>query len=429
MKRQKKFTFYLGITVVCLFLFAVIGKKAGWIGREKPQEVTMEFPSNRDIIQTITANGKIQPETELKISPDVSGEIVEMAVKEGDFVDQGQLLFKIKPDNYISARDRVEASVNTAKANLANYRARLSQSRSQLEKEELSYSRMQKLWEQEAISQADWEVAQNTYRSSKAEVEAAGQNIRSAEFQIKTAEAQLKEAEAELSKTNVYAPMTGNITKLDFKQGERVVGTGMMTGTEVMRVADLERMEVKVDVNENDIIHVKLNDTALIEVDAYLSHTFKGLVTEIANSAKTTGSTSSDQVSNFEVKILILKDSYQQLADSLGVKSPFRPGMSATVDIRTAYVYRVLSVPVQAVTLFRDSTDLPENQQITKEIVWLNQSGKAEKREVSTGIQDIYYIEIRNGLSESEEVITGPYNTLSTKLEDGTPVVKVEKSK
>jgi len=394
MKKNKKFTLITGIVLLCLILFSVIGKKAGWIGQVKPQAVTMEFPEKRDIIQTITANGKIQPETELKISPDVSGEIVEMTVKEGDSVTMGQLLFKIKPDNYISARDRTEASVNTAKANLANNQARLSQTKSTLEKETLTFNRMKKLWEQKTISQADWELAQNTYKSSKMDVESAEQNVKSSEFQIKTAEAQLKEAEAELAKTNVFAPMTGNISKLDFKQGERVVGTGMISGTEVMRVADLDRMEVLVDVNENDIIHVKLNDTALIEVDAYLNQKFKGLVTEIANSAKTTGSTSSDQVSNFEVKILILKDSYKNLMDSLGVKSPFRPGMSATVDIETAYVYQVLSVPVQAISISKDTADVPVSQQVSKEIVWLHKDGKAMMKEVKTGIQDIYYIEV-----------------------------------
>lgn len=427
--KQNKLLRYVIIVALALIVFAIVGKKTGIIGKEKPIEVTTDFVSKRTIIETITANGKIQPETEVKISPEVSGEIIELNVKEGDFVEKGKLLLRIKPDIYLSNRDQAEASLNSTRSNLANAVARLAQTQAQLEREQLSYERNKKLWEQKTISQSDWETAESSYKVTKAEVEAARQSVNAAEFQVKNAEASLKVSKENLFKTTIYAPMSGTVSSLKVEPGERVVGTNMMTGTELLRIADLSRMEVKVDVNENDIVRVSLKDTAIVEVDAYLNKKFKGIVTEIANSATTTGVTT-DQVTNFEVRILLLADSYSDITSKEN-PNPFRPGMSATVDIQTAKTFNVLTIPIQSVTVSRDSSQkdsvavsvagLPEKQQ---EIVFVMKDGKAEQKNVVTGIQDSYFIQIKEGLKDKEEVITGPYSVITKKLKNGMAVTK-----
>jgi HlyD family secretion protein len=364
------------------------------------------------IIEAVTANGKIQPETEVKISPDVSGEIVELNVKEGDFVQKGTLLFKIKPEIYVSARDRAAATLNSTKA-------RLSQVEAQLIQAELAYNRSKKLFEENTISQADFEQAESQYKIALAEKQ-------SAEYSVKSSEASLKESNENLIKTTVYSPMTGTISSLLVELGERVVGANMMTGTEVLRVADLNRMEVMVDVNENDIIRVKLGDTAIVEVDAYLDRDFKGVVTEIANSANTLGSTS-DQVTNFKVRILILKESYEDLISDKN-PSPFRPGMSASVDIYTSSKSNVLTVPIQAVTTRTDtlSTD-PAAKDKIRTLVFLSDGTYALARDVKTGIQDNVNIEILDGLKEGDEVIVQPFSAISKKLSDSTLIEVVAK--
>lgn len=428
--KQNKLLRYVLIAALALIVFAFIGKKAGLIGKEKPTEVTTDVVKKRTIIETITANGKVQPETEVKISPEVSGEIIELNVKEGDYVEKGKLLLRIKPDIYVSNRDQAEANLNATRSNLANATARLSQSQAQLEKEQLSYERNRKLWEQKTISQSEWEAAESAFKVIKADVEAARQSVRAAEFQVKNAEASLKVSNENLFKTTIYAPMSGTVSKLSVELGERVVGTNMMTGTELLRIADLSRMEVMVDVNENDIVKVSRGDTALVEVDAYLDKKFKGIVTEIANSATTTGVTT-DQVTNFEVRVFLLADSYKDITSKAN-PNPFRPGMSATVDIQTAKTGNVLTVPIQAVTVLRDSSKkdsiLPTPEQIEqsrpKEIVYVIRDGKAQHQEVVTGIQDSYFIEIKNGLKDSTEIITGPYSVINRKLKDGMTVTK-----
>jgi HlyD family secretion protein len=428
--KQNKVLRYVLIATVALIIFAIIGKKSGIIGKEKPTEVTTDVVSKRTIIETITANGKIQPETEVKISPEVSGEIIELNVKEGDYVQKGKLLLRIKPDIYVSNRDQAEASLNSTRSNLANASARSTQSEAQLEKEEFSYQRNKKLWEQKTISQSEWEAAESSYKVVKADVEAARQNVKAAEFQVKNAEASLKVSNENLYKTTIYAPMSGTVSKLSVELGERVVGTNMMTGTELLRIADLNRMEVKVDVNENDIVRVSLNDTALVEVDAYLNKKFQGLVTEIANSATTSGTTT-DQVTNFEVRILLLADSYKDVTTKEN-PSPFRPGMSATVDIQTEKTMNVLTVPIQAVTVSKDTINKnrPEvnagdgKEAGVQEIVYIIKEGKARQQRVVTGIQDSYFIEIKNGLKEKDEIITGPYSVVNKKLKDGVLVNK-----
>ncbi|NLE34702.1 MAG: efflux RND transporter periplasmic adaptor subunit [Bacteroidales bacterium] len=398
--------------VILLLILAVIGKKAGWFGKEATIRVATEKVAVNPIIEAVTANGKIQPETEVKISPDVSGEIVELHVKEGDFVQKGTLLFKIKPEIYISSRDRAAATLNSTKARLAQVEAQLIQA-------ELAYNRSKKLYEENTISQADFEQAESQYKIAVAEKQ-------SAEFSVKSSEASLKEANENLVKTTVYSPMTGTISSLLVELGERVVGANMMTGTEVLRVADLNRMEVVVDVNENDIIRVKLGDTAIVEVDAYLDREFKGIVTEIANSANTLGTTS-DQVTNFKVRILILKESYEDLIAEKN-PSPFRPGMSASVDIYTSSKAGVLTVPIQAVTTRTDtlSTD-PSAKDNIRTLVFVSDGTYALARDVSIGIQDNVNIEVLSGLTEGEEVIVQPFSAISKKLSDSTRIEVVEK--
>jgi HlyD family secretion protein len=428
---SRKLLIYLSVSVVVLVIFAVAGKKAGWFGKSVTYDVTTEKVSIRNITEIITANGKIQPETEVKLTPDVSGEIVELVVKDGDDVKKGQFLLKIKPDNYISARDRTQAALNAARANLANAKAMLAQVEARYEQARLSYNRSKKLWDERTISESEWESAQSAYDVAKAEVSASQQNVAAAEFSIHSADATLKEASENLIKTSIYAPIDGTITLLNVEKGERVVGTELMSGTDMLRVANLDRMEVLTEVNENDIVRVKLNDSATIEVDAFPDRKFKGIVTEIANSATTTGQTT-DQVTNFEVKILLLKESYRDLI-SEGKSQPFRPGMSASVDIMTESKTNILCVPLQSVTMMADS--IIKADSLTgvsvgdepKEVVFVYEKGKAKTTLVKTGIQDNDYIEIASGLSENTEVITAPYNVITKKLKNGSSVKKVSK--
>ncbi len=413
---------YIILLTVVLIVLAVIGKKSGWFGDNITYKVATEKPEKRTIVETITANGKIQPETEVKITPDVSGEIVELYVKEGDQVEQDQLLLKIKPDTYISIRDRAIASLNSSGARLAQVEARFIQS-------ELSFKRNKKLWEERAISEAEYENAQASYKMDRADLDAA-------RYSVKSAEATLKEAEENLIKTSIYAPMEGTVSMLEVEKGERVVGTELMSGTEIMRIADLSRMEVKVEVNENDIVRVCHMDTAIIEVDAYLGDKFRGVVTEIANSANTTG-LATDQVTNFDVKIFLLPSSYAHLTDQ-GKVNPFLPGMSSTADIQTETRRQVLSLPIQAVTTRADSVLSKEDSarvEITgsgtadqfKEIVFVVDDNIANIREVKTGIQDNTYIEIMDGLTGDEAVVIAPYNAIAKRLKDKAKVEVVDR--
>ncbi|MBN1790171.1 MAG: efflux RND transporter periplasmic adaptor subunit [Bacteroidales bacterium] len=428
---SRKLLIYLSIAVVVLIIIALIGKKAGWFGKSVTYEVTTEKVSRRGITEVITANGKIQPETEVKITPDVSGEIVELVVKDGDAVKKGQFLLKIKPDNYISARDRTLASLNAARANLSNAKAMLTQVEARYEQARLSFNRSKKLWDERTISESEWESAQAAHDVAKAEVSASQQSVAAAEYSVHSAEATLKESNENLIRTSIYAPIDGTVTLLNVEKGERVVGTELMSGTDMLRVANLDRMEVLTEVNENDIVRVKLNDSANIEVDAFPDRKFKGIVTEIANSATTTGLTT-DQVTNFEVKILLLKESYSDLVKD-GKNQPFRPGMSASVDIMTESKSGVLSIPLQSVTMMADSVisaDSVIKGSVTdeaREVVFVYDKGKAKITVVKTGIQDNDYIEVLEGLNEEMEVITAPYNVITKKLKDGASVRKVTK--
>lgn len=446
-KKAKKNRFLkYGIgAVILLILFVVIGRKMGWVGGAPRIQVAVEETEKRTIAETVSASGKIQPEVEVKISADVSGEIVELHVKEGDKVKRGQLLLKIKPDIYVSNLDRSNASLNTTRANLANAEARLVQVESQFKKAQASYTRSKKLYHDKIISESEFEAAESAYEVAKAEVDAARQSVVGARFNVRSAQASVKESRDNLSKTTIFAPVDGTVSRLNVEVGERVVGTLQMAGTEIMRIANLNTMEVNVDVNENDINRVSLGDTATIEVDAFLDSKFKGIVTEIANSANVLGATV-DQVTNFAVKIRILPESYSQLVKEGSVlSSPFRPGLSATVEVQTEKISNIITVPIQAVTTRIDSTDQkkaamqkdktsPEKAkkktaEVPKEYVFVIDGGKVRQVEVKTGIQDDMYIQILSGLKEKDKVVVAPYLAISKKLKDGTAVDKVDRDK
>ncbi|MGZ3885475.1 MAG: efflux RND transporter periplasmic adaptor subunit [Bacteroidia bacterium] len=430
-------------------LLAVIIFKA--VNGNKPTEVMVEKVTKRNLVETVSANGKIQPETELKITSDVSGEIVEMLVKEGDQVKKGQLLCRIKPDLYQSAIERMDASVNSSKASLKTTIAQMEQAKANLANAEASYARNKKLFDQQAISQQEYDASKAQFEAAKANLEGMQEGIKASEFNVKSVEASLREASTNLDKTFIIAPVDATVSKLSVEKGERVVGVTGLQGTEIMRLANLNEMEVSVEVNENDIIRVSKNDTALIEVDAYLDKKFKGIVTEIANSANTIGITA-DQVTNFTVKVRILRESYADLITGVNT-SPFRPGMSASVDIQTKTATNVLTIPIPAVTTRNadsvkvvkqndEDRDLkvkneeeekannkPKTTQKLTEYVFVIKDGKAEMIEVKTGIQDNDYIEIKSGLSDKQEVITGPYGAVARTLRKGTKVKVVDKDK
>lgn len=443
-----------GILVAILIAVVVIVKGSG----HSTTKVSTETVMRRNITEVVSASGKVQPELEIKISSDVPGEIVELNVKEGDTVKKGDLLLRINPVIYQSAVERMQATLNSTKANLANSQARLEQAKAQFVNAEAAFNRTEKLFKQGAVSQAEFDQAKATYESSKADVAAASEAVRGADFNVRSTEASLKESTDNLAKTSIYAPVSGTVSKLNKRKGERVVGTAQMEGTEIMRLANLLEMEVLVDVNENDILRVHEGDTAYVEVDAHDSRKFKGIVTEVANSANTLG-LSTDQVTNFQVKIRILRESYQDLLDpEHPERYPFLPGMSATVDIQTKRVLNVLTVPIQSVTTRTDTSTAakgkelnygkegpPEEETSTDvvvkdnkvkdseksdepiECVFVYRDGKAILVPVKTGIQDNMYIEIVSGLKENDEIISAPYSAIRTLLRNNAKVEKVSK--
>ncbi len=424
----------LGLVVILVLVFLATKK-----GDERNGiKVTAEKAEKRNIIELVSANGKIQPEKDIKISPYISGEVIELYVKEGEQVKKGDLLAKIDPEIYRANFDRMEAMLNSQKAAQANAQARIAQVEAQFHNAELSYNRSKTLWEQKVVSDADFDAARSTYDVAKAEKDAALQNYKSAEFGVTSAEASLKEARENLYKTTIISPNDGTVSKLSVEMGERVTGASQFSaGTEIMRIANLESMEVNVEVNENDIVRVAMFDTCLIEVDAYLDKKFKGIVTEISTSANTVG-VSADQITNFNVKIRILPESYKEMVDtSSSIRSPFRPGMSATVDIQTETVYNVLSVPIQSVTTRTDTSgvvkdedanaEVAEAKEEVKEYVFLVKDGKALMQEVKTGIQDNSHIQVLSGVEEGQEVITGPYRAISKRLKNDDLIKVVDK--
>ena len=438
---QKKIVLGLLGVIVVLLLFAFIGKSKGWIGKPDALEVEIADVFRTDIIEKVSASGTIQPETEVKISPDVPGEIIELHVAEGDSVIEGELMIKIRPDNFVTSLERAKAALNQQRANLANAKARLASAEAQFIRTELEYNRNQQLKDENVISEADFELAEANYKIAKSDLESARKNVEAAEYVVTSSLASVQEAEENLRLTSVRAPVNGIVSKLSVEQGERVVGTQQMAGTEMLRIADLSRMEVRVDVNENDIIRVSLSDTAVIDVDSYshLDKLFKGIVTEIANTANQ--KSSPDAVTEFEVRIRILNSSYQDLIEQRKAKYPFRPGMTASVDIITEVKNDVLAVPLAAVTtrVLNDEGDNEDNDQEVElefnsdenqeEIVFKIVGEKVEKVKVKTGISDFNNIEIESGLTLDDNIVSGPFGIVSKRLKDGDFVEPKEKNK
>jgi HlyD family secretion protein len=420
-----------------------------WIGKVEPTEVEFAKASRSTIIEKVSASGKIQPEVEVKLSPDVSGEIVSLNVAEGDSVVAGQELLKIRPDNYVSLLARAEAQMNATKANMEQSKAVLAQSEARLSKAKIDYDRNAKLHKDKVISDADFDQFVSAYTVAKQDLEAAKANVNAANYNVKSSQATLKEAKTNLTKTTIYAPQSGIISKLNVELGERVVGTSQMAGTEMLRIANLNKMEVRVNVNENDITRVSIGDTVLIDVDAFSSseRKFKGVVYEIASSANSSGTASAisnDAVTEFEVKIRVLRSSYADLIKGK-LSYPLKPGMTASVEILTNRKDNTLTVPLSSVTTreigavaegdkkeedgtnstnANDALEAKKRKENTKEVVFVMEKGKAKMIQVKTGISDFENIEIASGLKDGQEIISGPYATVAKKLKEGDLVKK-----
>jgi len=425
MSKQNRTILFISFGIVALVVLLIIFKKVK--GGGATFEVETAKVTRQTIVETVNASGKVQPEKEVKISADISGEIIELKVKEGDHVKKGDLLVRIKPDQYQSAVEKNKAMVNNAKASVANSQAGYEQAKATLEKAKLIYNRNKKLYDQKAISQADFENIEADYKVAQAQTNAGAESVKGAKYALQSADASLKDAEDALIKTAIHSPIDGIISKLNVELGERVVGTMQMTGTEMMRVADLGNMEVQVEVNENDIVRLKLHDTADIDIDAYRGVLFKGLVTEISNSAESTA-LGVEKVTNFVVKIKILESSYKQLLSAdKSIPTPFRPGMSANVTVHTRSVSNVTAVPILAVTTRNDKGEKDTSAHNNgTEVVFLYNNGTVKSTKVTTGIQDDIYIQVNTGLNVGDEVVSGPYRIVSKDLKDGD---KVEKAK
>ena len=434
---------YVLIGAGLLVVVAVAGNKMGWFGQGKEVQVAVDKVERKTIIETVSASGKVQPEVEVKLSSEVSGEVVELLVKEGDFVNKGQLLCKVRPDVLKSGFDRAVASLNSQRANLASSKQQLKQAEANFGNTEARFNRNKELFNKKVISVAEFDAAKAEYNAARANLESIKQNVIGSGFGVDQSSAVVKEAGDNLAKASIYAPVDGVVSKLSVEKGERVVGTAQMAGTEIMRISNLNTMEVSVDVNESDINRVSLNDTAEIEVDAFQDKKFKGVVTEIASSANVVGA-SADQVTNFTVKIRIIPESYSAIMRSgTSNPSPFRPGLSATVDIQTEK-FTGLSVPIQSVTTREekkvnadkdkpvaadDDTKKPKSTEQIKEYVFILQAGKVKQVLVTTGIQDDTNIQILSGLKGKEEVVSRPFTAISKTLKDGMQVKKVDKEK
>lgn len=418
MKNKKRRNIIIAVVIVA----AILGIWKWSQGGQK-RMIQAESPAYRDIIERVSASGKVQPASEVKIQSDVSGQIVELPVKEGDHVKKGQLLVRINPDLYTSALQRAEATWNSAKSNWSSAKARLAQAQAQLKMQELTFKRNEKLLAEKVISQAEMDNSRSTYETAVAEVTAAQESIKSAEFSIASAEAGKTEAADNLKRTTILAPIDGTVTALTKEVGEAVLGNNMTSGDVIMKISSLAQMEVDVEVNESDIVHVQVGDTAVVTVDAFRNEKFKGLVTEIGNTAlnlMTTGvGATNSQVTNFSVKVSILPSSYSHLMKGEG-DSPFRPGMTATVDIETEKIKHVLSIPIKSVTMRPDSSS--NGQSKTCVFVYDESEKKARLKFLTTGIQDDQFIHVPKGLNEQDKVITGPYDEIAKLLNDGDVV-------
>jgi HlyD family secretion protein len=416
-------------------------------------KVAVEKATKRTIIETVNASGKIYPEVEVKVSPDISGEITELTVAEGDSVKKGQVLARIYADIYSSQRDQAAAQVAQSQAGVANSSAAISALKAQLEQDKTAYNRNKTLYDQKVISKAEFEQFEVRLSSSQAQYSAALQNIRGLQAGVQSTRTQLEQANKNLGRATIVAPMSGVVSLLNVKKGERVVGTAQMAGTEMMRVADLSIMEVRVDVGENDVVKVSIGDEADVEVDAYNNRKFKGVVTQIASSTKGAGqAAATNDVTNYEVHIRLDPASYADLLDpSKPKKFPFRPGMNASADIKTMKKDNVVAIPITSVAARVKGSDqnIDQKKKETKkatdasgeeidavdtdeleEVVFVfSADGKVEKKVVKTGIQDINYIEVTSGLTGGEQIVSAPYNAVSKTLKSGTKVTVVEKEK
>lgn len=427
---MSKKTIYILLAVAVVLIGTLIGlSKSGVIGnKDKGTEIEIANVAASTIVETVSATGKIQPEIEVKISSEVSGEIIALNVKEGQVVKKGDLLVKINPDLYTS-------SYNRTVSNLSGTKAGLNQSEASYKEAKANYDRNKSLYDKGIISRADWDKAVASFEVAKA-------NKQNAYYNVQSASATVLEAKDNLGRTTIYAPADGTISVLNVELGERVLGTQQMAGTEILRVANLNNMEVEVDVNENDIVKIKVGDEANVEVDAYLKKQFKGIVTSISNSASST--LTADQVTNFKVKVRILKESYQDLLQGKpSTYSPFRPGMTATVDIITNTKSNILTVPISSVVVKSDTAAVKEikvedpNDEKSKpksdkkfECVFVKVGNKAKIRIIKTGIQDDTNIEVLSGLKKGDVVITGPYTTVSKELNSGDKVsLKIDNAK
>ena len=442
---MNKKTKWILISVILLVVLMVVLSKMGVFGKKEGTKVTAEKVERRNIIEVVNASGKVYPEVEVKISPDISGEITELTVQEGDTVKKGQLLARIYADIYSIQREQASFGVDQSKAQVANSQAGLDALQAQLDQAQKNYDIQKKLFDEKVISRSEYNVAEANLKTAKANYKATSQTIKGATATVQSAEANLSRADKGLGRTSIIAPMDGVVSLLNVKKGEKVAGNSFNVGTEILRIANMDKIEVRVDVGENDIPKVKLGDSALVTIDAYSDRKFKGIVTQIASSNNGASSlsglsTTSNDVTQYKVYVRLLPGSY---TDLLGKGSfPFRPGMSASADIQTKTQFNVLSVPINAVTtreknnVFKQevkkgeediNAPAPSLDDLDVVVFVLDKDGKVKKVAVKTGIQDINYIEITEGIKEGEEVVTGPYDIVSKTLKDSIEVKKVDK--
>ncbi|MDW3191011.1 MAG: efflux RND transporter periplasmic adaptor subunit [Cytophagales bacterium] len=435
-KKSSNRIIYILLGVVALLLvFAAVGKNQGWVGGEPSTKVEIAVAEKATIIEKVSASGTVQPVIEVNITPEVSGEIIELYVEEGDSVREGQDLLKINPDNFIAGVERARANLNQQLANQADSKARLARAKASQRRSEQEFNRQKKLFGEKVISEADYQLAEANYEIAVQDLESAKTSVEAAGFIVASSRATLDEAQENLRRTSITAPMTGIVSKLNVEKGETVLGTSQFQGTEILRIADLSNMEVRVDVNENDIIKLAIGNETVIDVDSYSyqDKEFKGTVTQIANTAN--DKVSADAVTEFEVRMKILNSSYADLVTE-GNKYPFRPGMTASVDIITTTKKDILTVPLSAVTTRvigedneygedgeeeDDETTLADNKE-AEEVVFVFRDGEARRTLVTTGISDFDRIEIIDGISDGDQVISGPFLAVSKRLKDGEAV-------
>jgi HlyD family secretion protein len=442
------------LIITGILLVIIVGGKI-LFPKDTRQKVAVENVVRRTIVETVTASGQIYPEVEVKISPDISGEVTDLTVQEGDSVKKGQVLARIYADITALQRDEAASRVSQSQATVANSQAALQALDASVTQARQAYDRNKKLYNDKVISQSELEQYETTLRTATANYEAAKENIRSLQAGVRVSQTGLTSANKNLERATIVAPMNGVISSLSIKKGERVVGTAQMAGTEMMTVADMSVLEVRVDVGENDIVKVSIGDSADVSVDAYNRRKFRGVVTQIASSTKSSSSavtTTTTDVTNYEVRIRLDKSSYQDLIDPANPKKfPFRPGMNANADIKTKRVTNVLAVPIAAVSVRTKGTDQsmsdrkkekeenkaddngaspsPETtDDDMEEVVFVVQeNGAVKKQVVRSGIQDATYIEVLSGLKTGEQIVTAPYTTISEILKDGMKVKVVPK--